>query len=193
MIQFSVEEHFVLENAFYLYSLPEISSCWPMCGLDAVIHVMGVLRPYSEVICIPLCSDCRPLLNNCLCKSSFLSCGKLLGLCKASNRDKRTHWKLSTARTGLDLFTQIFCDISLNNMQQKEQRNLSHSDMVFLPSFERGFTVVSFFSFSLSYPFNEGTLICDLWSVCCSGVRCRCGTCFPCVPELLCVGDKDML
>ncbi len=34
----------------------------------AVIHVMDELRPYSEVICIPLYSDCRLILNYCMCK-----------------------------------------------------------------------------------------------------------------------------
>lgn len=36
--------------------------------LDAVIHVMGELRPHSEVICIPLYSDGRLILNYCMCK-----------------------------------------------------------------------------------------------------------------------------
>lgn len=35
--------------------------------LNAVIHVMGELCPYSEVICIPLYSDCRLILNYYMC------------------------------------------------------------------------------------------------------------------------------
>lgn len=35
--------------------------------LDAAIHVMGELRPYSEVICIPLYSHDRFIQNYCVC------------------------------------------------------------------------------------------------------------------------------
>lgn len=34
----------------------------------AVIHVMGELRPCGEVICTPLYSDCRLILNYRTCK-----------------------------------------------------------------------------------------------------------------------------
>lgn len=37
-------------------------------ALDAIIHVMGELCPYSEVICIPLYSDCGLILIYCMCK-----------------------------------------------------------------------------------------------------------------------------
>lgn len=64
IIQYLSTKHLRILTLITTATLSQLAKAW---SSSAVIHVMGELRPYSEVVCIPLYSYGRFIPNYCMC------------------------------------------------------------------------------------------------------------------------------